>query len=91
MSSLEKYAEEMLRNNMFDAEAVMKILWAGRLTLPPVCGERFKKGWFCSRDEGHDGPCAAYQMPTRWKRFRWWVAAHLPRIHIGPCNHSECY
>lgn len=29
---------------------------------PEQCGVRFKRGWFCSRDLGHDGPCALWPV-----------------------------
>lgn len=35
---------------------------SGRCSLPP-------SGWFCTRDAGHDGPCAAHALstvPTGW-------------------------
>lgn len=30
--------------------------------------------------------------PAPWYRRLWWrIAAKLPRIHLGPCNHDDCY
>lgn len=34
------------------------------------CDYRFKRGWWCSRDRGHDGPCAL--RPTFWNVRDWW-------------------
>jgi hypothetical protein len=28
--------------------------------------------------------------PSRWTRLRRWIADHAPRMHFGPCDHSEC-
>lgn len=25
-----------------------------------------------------------------WSRVCWWVDAHWPRVHLGPCDHSDC-
>ena len=36
---------------------------------PPSC-TKAPKGWYCTRDEGHDGPCAAWYVKTL--RDRWW-------------------
>lgn len=30
--------------------------------------ERAPRGWWCSRDRGHDGPCAAHPC---WWNLRW--------------------
>jgi len=73
------------------------MLWAGRMpACPPACGERFKKGWRCSRDVNHDGPCALTKMPSRWQRVRraigTFIWAYAPRVHFGPCPDPEgCY
>jgi hypothetical protein len=29
------------------------------------------RGWYCTRNPFHDGPCAAW--PTRWTRFKKWL------------------
>lgn len=34
------------------------------------CDYRFKRGWWCSRDRGHDGPCALRPVP--WRLGLWW-------------------
>jgi hypothetical protein len=28
---------------------------------------------------------------TRWQRFKFWWSAHWPRVHFGPCDHSDCW
>jgi hypothetical protein len=34
------------------------------------CNRRFKRGWWCSRARGHEGPCALrprwWNVPGRW-------------------------
>ena len=27
---------------------------------------------------------------TRWQRLKYWWSARYPRIHFGPCDHSDC-
>lgn len=27
---------------------------------------------------------------SRLRRLRWWLAAHRPTAHLGPCNHEDC-
>jgi hypothetical protein len=33
--------------------------------------------------------------PTRWQRCKWRVTSFIerwtPRVHLGPCNHDDCY
>ncbi len=35
-----------------------------------ACDYRMKRGWWCSRDRGHDGPCALRPVP--WRFGLWW-------------------
>lgn len=36
-----------------------------------------------------------YPTPTRRKQLRWWWqdwrAAHTPHMHLGPCDHRDCW
>jgi hypothetical protein len=35
-----------------------------------ICGEtKAPKGWTCTRELGHEGPCAAVKKPGKWSRF----------------------
>jgi hypothetical protein len=44
----------------------MACIEASRIAFGPSeleqCGVRFKRGWFCSRELGHDGPCALWPV-----------------------------
>lgn len=39
------------------------------------CG-RSKPGWMCSREHGHEGPCAAWPVAQTYEQ---WQAMQLPR------------
>ncbi|QAY16191.1 hypothetical protein SEA_SONALI_79 [Arthrobacter phage Sonali] len=32
---------------------------------------RMPRGWYCSLQSGHDGPCPGW--PTRWTRLKYWL------------------
>lgn len=35
---------------------------------PGRCGRaHLPEGWWCTRDAGHDGPCAGWQLITQWR------------------------
>ena len=34
---------------------------------------------------------ATYRKPTRRMRLRVWLGDHWPTLHVGPCDHSDCY
>jgi hypothetical protein len=41
----------------------LKIVRLGAMRSPDVCGtSKAPDGWCCSRDRGHDGPCAAREL-----------------------------
>ncbi len=45
----------------------------------PTCGTTIaKRGWWCSRDLGHDGPCAARPIPTPWGLLKDAILRRLP-------------
>lgn len=48
----------------------------GRVTTDTACGRSFKPDWFCSRERGHEGPCALW--PISHEAYD---MMHPPRIH----------
>jgi len=28
---------------------------------------------------------------SRWEKFKMWLDRWMPRVHLGPCNHDECW
>lgn len=44
--------------------------------------DKAPKGWKCTRDDGHDGPCAAVKV-SKWKQFLNSVGTALGETMFG--------
>lgn len=45
--------------------------------------DKAPKGWRCSREKDHDGPCAVYQVRGRWGRLMDAVGEALGEAMFG--------
>lgn len=49
-----------------------------------ACGEaKAPAGWWCTRDSGHDGPCAARQMESSPASFDRWAVGSAERVALA--------
>jgi hypothetical protein len=90
-SKMRKMILAPLPKGMEDTPEIRQRLQAyveGRCSLPP-------RGWFCKREGGHDGPCAAYASRWRWgvifRLASFWVGVHYSEkmqrwcVNLLPC------
>jgi hypothetical protein len=87
---------EQSRNSLFRSAAKIcaGLIRAGRKAqcdLPP-------KGWYCTRDKGHEGPCAAHSTeqqpaqsaePCKCKQLDDWKGFHHPLCDKAPAQSAE--
>lgn len=55
----------------------------------PVADEKTNGTYFCSRDVGHDGPCAAHPIPKNYKSSRMFYQAIRRALIRGGCKNSK--
>lgn len=82
------YAEGLLPL-MADDQARIDAAWETHKAAAPHC-EAPPEGWFCTRDAGHDGPCAARPVSELCPSSPWRIHIVDTSMESGPNNCFHC-